>query len=124
MTDKRTLTRQYKDTQRPMGVYAIRNVVEPCLFVAASLNLDASMNRDRFELKMKRHRNPRLLADWLRLGEGSFRFEVIDTLEPRDEPDHDYRPELASLLAMWCEELERRGEPVSPPAASRKLRAT
>jgi hypothetical protein len=29
----------------------------------------------------------------------------------RDDPACDYKSELAALLALWSEELDRRGEP-------------
>lgn len=104
-THKRALTRRYKETPPPMGVYVIRNLATGHTHLNASLNLDGAMNRDRFELGLKRHRNKCLQDDWTRLGAENFRFEVIDTLKPRDEPGADYKTELAALLAMWREEL-------------------
>jgi len=46
----------------------------------------------------------------MRLGAESFSFEVIDTLKKRDDPAFDCKGELASLLAMWTEELDSRGD--------------
>jgi len=111
MTRNRELTRQYKETPPAMGVYVIRNVVDNRVFLNASLNVRGAMNRDRFELGLKAHRSKSLLADWLRLGAGSFRFEVLDTLKQRDDPGFDYKSELADLLELWSGELERRGGP-------------
>ena len=106
MTRRRELAKQYKETGRRMGLYAIRNRVDKVLFVGASLNVDGAMNRDRFELKNKTHRNKRLREDWLRWGTDGLRFEVIDILKPRDDPAFDPRAELASLLVLWREELD------------------
>jgi hypothetical protein len=88
-----------------MGVYAIRNRANEVVLVGASLNVDGAMNRDRFELRNQTHRNKRLLEDWLRWGADGLRFEVIDTLKNRDDPAFDPQAELASLLALWREEL-------------------
>ena len=110
MNKKRELTRQYKETMPPVGVYVIRNLVNQRVFVGGSTNLEGAMNRDRFELQLKMHRNTKLLQDWLQYGEENFRFEVIDTIKKREDPSFDYKGELASLLEMWREELNCYGE--------------
>lgn len=106
MTRRRELSKQYKETGPRMGLYAIRNRADKVLFVGASLNVDGAMNRDRFELKNKTHRNKRLREDWLRWGADGLRFEVIDILKRRDDPAFDPHAELASLLVLWREELD------------------
>jgi len=105
MSNKRELTKQYKQTLSAMGVYVIRNLVDQHVFLGASLNLEGAMNRDRFELGLKSHRHKSLLQDWVRLGAENFRFEVVDTIKQRDDPPFDYKSELAPLLALWSEEL-------------------
>jgi hypothetical protein len=108
--DKRELTKQYKEAGPPMGVYVIRNLVNHRVLVGASLNVEGALNRHRFELRMKAHRNKRLLEDWLRWGADKFCFEVIDTLKRHDDPAFDYKGELAALLAMWSDELGCHGD--------------
>lgn len=100
------LKRQYKEAHPPMGVYAIRNLATGQCYVQASMNVEAAMNRDRFELGFKGHRNAALQRDWLVLGAGHFRFEVLDLLKKREAPDFDYKAELATTLALWREELQ------------------
>jgi hypothetical protein len=107
---QRELTRRYKETMRPIGVYAIRNTVSGRILIGASLDVDGALNRHRFELNLKGHRNRRLLEEWLRDGAAAFRFEVVDTVKPRDDPAFDPAAELAGLLALWTEELDPRGE--------------
>ncbi len=107
---QRELKRAYRETLRPMGVYAIRHLASGRLYLSASLNLDAAMNRDRFQLRLNGHSAPELQAAWRQAGEAGFAFEVLDRLKPReDAPDHDYRPELESLLALWRAELAQTG---------------
>jgi hypothetical protein len=110
MSDKRALRNQYKEQKPAMGIFEIRNRISKRAYIDASLNLNGAMNRHRFELTMKTHRNRELQQDWLAHGAESFSFEVIDTIKPRDEPDIDYRGELAALLDMWRDEYRRRGE--------------
>lgn len=104
-TDRRLLKRQYRDAGPAMGVYVIRNRASGRIFVRASLNLAGAMQRDRFELGLKSHRDRDLLAEWLRWGAENFSFEIVDRLKKRDEPGFDHRDELAALLALWTEEL-------------------
>ncbi len=43
--DKRALTREYKESRRPMGVYQIRNTVNGKLLVGVSVDLPSILNR-------------------------------------------------------------------------------
>lgn|SRR5690606_2972782 len=112
---QRDLKRQYREAMRPqnntrMGVYSIRHIAGGRLYLSASLNLDAAMNRDRFQLKMNGHPSVELQAAWKQAGEAAFAFAVLDRLKPReDAPDFDYRPELEALLALWRAELTQAG---------------
>lgn len=110
MSNKRDLTRQYRETLPPIGVYVIRNLVNKRVFVGGSTNLQGAINRDRFELDLKTHRNAKLLQDWIEYGPENFTFEVIDTVKKREDPAFDYKAELAALLEMWREELNCYGE--------------
>ncbi len=117
MSSKRELTKQYKARRPPMGVYLIRNLRDGRVLVNGSMNVDGALNRDRFELRMKCHRNKALLDDWLRDGPEAFRFEIIDRLKERDDLAFDYKGELAAVLALWREEFHRRGNGSYEPAS-------
>ena len=99
------LKKQYRDTPPAMGVYTIRSLSSACVIVEASMNVQAAMNRARFELERKAHRNKQLQQDWSAFGPDGCRFDIIDLVKPRDDPAFDYKAELAGLLAMWREEL-------------------
>ena len=43
--DKKALTREYKETQRPMGVYQVRNTVNGKVLIGTSVDLPAILNR-------------------------------------------------------------------------------
>lgn len=105
MDDKRMLKNRYKQGFVPMGVFVIRNEVNQRVLLAESVNLDGAMNRHRFELTMRTHRNKALQADWLAHGAQAFTFEVLDCIKQSDKPDFDYAAELAALLQLWRDEL-------------------
>lgn len=108
---KRALTRQYKESPRPAGIYAIRNRANARVYVAGSLDVEGAMNRARFELNLRSHRNKALLQDWLAHGAAHFSFEVVDRVKERDnDPAFDRAAELEKLLALWQEELQCFGE--------------
>jgi hypothetical protein len=110
MDSKRQMTKQYKDTMVPAGVFVIRNKITGRVFVGASMNLEGAINRHRFELQRKAHRNKALLRDWTELGPDNFSVERIETIKPRSEPAFDYEGELAVMLQLWCEELQCFGD--------------
>lgn len=116
------LKRAYKDKPPAMGVFAVRNLPQGKVWVGTSLNLPGAINRLRFELTHGSHRNvPALQEDWNRLGAEAFAFEVLDVLEPPEEPGTaDPSEELRVLEALWLERLRPYGEagyhaPPPPP---------
>jgi hypothetical protein len=108
--DRKALTRQYKEGERPIGVFRVHNTVEDRSFVGASPDLPAMLNRQRFQLASGGHPNRRLQQDWNRLGAEAFAFEVLDTLERSEAPGWDPREDLRQLEQLWLEKLEAYGE--------------
>ena len=123
--NRRALIRQYKETPRPAGVYAIRNKISGRVYVAGSLDVEGAMNRARFELNMHSHRNKALGQDWIAHGADQFTFEVIDRVKESEDPAFDRAVELEKLLALWREELQCDGDKgyntPSAPAAEKSL---
>jgi hypothetical protein len=107
---KKELTKAYKETHPPMGIYQIRNLMNDKLFIGSSLNLPGILNRSRLELIDGRHLNKQLQADWNELGGERFTFEVLDELTATEGPEYNYRPDLASLEDLWLEKLQPYGE--------------
>ncbi|QGZ38696.1 hypothetical protein IP92_00950 [Pseudoduganella flava] len=102
--DKRELKRQYREQGPQAGVYLVRGSSGRAI-VAGSTDVNGALNRHRFELKMKMHRDAELQRDWAAHGEAGVEFQVLDVIEPRDDPAFDLKHELATLAAMWREEL-------------------
>lgn len=105
MDRRKELLREYKESPRPAGVYAVRNTVEGKALVGSSVNLPGMLNRIRFQLANGSSPFATLQADWNRLGEDAFVFETLDTLEPSDDPTADPADDLAELVAMWLDKL-------------------
>jgi len=106
LKDKKRLKQEYKQNPRPMGVFLIRNMVNKKVFVGVSLDLPGIINRHKFQLTMGNHPNTRLQAEWNEFGSESFAFEILDQLNPQDDPHFDYREDLAFLEDLWLEKLQ------------------
>lgn len=114
MIDRKALSRQYRETPRPMGLFAVRNVAEDVLFVGASADLPGMLNRQRFQLEMGSHPDKALQSDWDRLGADAFAFEVLDEIEPSAEAGGDPRDDLGTLKEMWLAKLAEAGQALYP----------
>ncbi|MCP3135759.1 GIY-YIG nuclease family protein [Pyxidicoccus xibeiensis] len=104
------LKRAYKEKPPPMGVFAVRNRANGKVLVGTSMNIPGMLNRIRFELTTGMGRFPELLEDWRRYGADSFSFDVLDVLEPSEEPGADPKEELKVLEALWLDRLKPYGD--------------
>jgi hypothetical protein len=103
--DRRALTREYKETPQPAGVYVVRNTRTGKSLIGSSPNLPGMLNRQRFQLELGSHPDKELQSDWSELGPEAFEFDVLDRLESRDGPVSDQTEDLKALLAMWIEKM-------------------
>lgn len=104
---RRELQRQYREQPPAMGIYAIRHPASGLVYVNAGTNVQGALARDCFCLRLGSHRDRRLQQAWRQHGEAAFRCEVVDTLKRRDDPRADDRADLAALLALWQQALQR-----------------
>ena len=79
--DRSEAKKNYKQSNRSMGIYRIRNTQNGKSYVGFSLELQAKINRHKAELIFGSHRNSELLNEWKAFGESSFEFEVLDELD-------------------------------------------
>ena len=115
--DRKALTRAYKEMPPAAGVYAVRNLESGAVLLGSTKNLPGMLNRQRFDLECGSHTNKPLQTDYNALGVEKFAFEVLDALEPSDDPAADLADELDTLEAMWRERLTAEGVPDYGPAA-------
>lgn len=110
--DRSEAKKKYKQSNRPMGIYRIKNTQNCKSYVGYSLDLQARINRHKAELKFGSHRNLELLDDWKVFGESSFEFEVLDELALDEKSKDDPIEELHVLKDMWINKLEKSGDVV------------
>lgn len=103
------MKKAYKESKRPMGVYAIRNNVNGIVHIGSGIDVEARINRHRTELRFGSHRNKDLQKEWNAVGELSFQFEVLDELKLRDDTKIDPLTELQVLTDMWIRKLQEEG---------------
>lgn len=106
MIDKKELKKKYKETLPPMGIYQIKNLINGKILIGSSMNLNGKANSFRFQLKMGSHMNSELQKDYNNFGDENFSFEIIDTLEPKEDPAYAYWEELKVFEEMWIEKLQ------------------
>jgi len=107
---QKELKAAYKQTDTPLGVYQIRNLVNGKVFLGASFNLPAILNRHRFQLDFGKHPNMALQEDWGKWGADQFAFEVLDNLVPMEVANCDYQADLTVLEELWLEKIQPYGE--------------
>lgn len=91
-------------------MFLIRNATNDKIFLAGGINLPGIMNSHRFQLQNGGHRNPDLQKDWNELGATNFAFEIVDQLDPANNPQLDLRQELLAMEDLWLEKLKPFGE--------------
>ena len=108
--DSKQLKQNYKLTKRAFGVFVIRNTSNDKLFLASGMDLRGIINRHKFALSAGGHQSKELQNDWKELGAERFEFEILDQMEPLDEPGFDARRELSFMEEMWLEKLAPYGD--------------
>ena len=89
MIDKKNLKEIYKNMVPPMGIFSLRNNQTGRVFLGSSLNLKNKYERIKLMLGMGNHNNSELQKDWNNYGEESFTFEILETLEVKDDKSYN-----------------------------------
>lgn len=105
MIDKKEIKKKYKESVPPMGVYQIRNKVNGKIFIGSSKNLHGKSNGYNWLLRDGKHFNAQLQKDYNEYGADNFLFEIVDKLEPKDDPNYKYDDDLKVLEELWLEKL-------------------
>ncbi|GAA5181239.1 hypothetical protein GCM10025771_27710 [Niveibacterium umoris] len=106
---RRVAARQARDTFPPMGIYAIRDLASGHLLLGASSNVHAALNRARFELRMGKHADRVLQAEWNRSSVDGLAFGVLELVTERENAEYDYASELKAL-----EQIHRELQGLAP----------
>ena len=106
---RRVAARQARDAFPQMGIYAIRDCASGHLLLGASRNVHAALNRARFELRMGKHGDRVLQAEFHRSGVEGLAFEVLELVKEREDAGFDYASELKAL-----EQIHRELQGLAP----------
>jgi len=90
-----------------MGIFQVKNRLNGKILIELSKNLEAALNRCRFQLDLGSYPNKALQEEYNQCGKNQFSFEALDRLSPKkDEPDYNYTEDLELLKTMWLEKLK------------------
>lgn len=107
---RKELNREYTERVKPSGVFQVKNIVSNKVLLGSSLNLEGSLNKHKFMLKIGSHLNKDLQKDWDELGAEKFVFEILEQVQVKDDPNFNLKDELALLEMIWLEKLQPFGE--------------
>jgi group I intron endonuclease len=106
MINKSEIKKKYKQTLTPMGIYQLKNLANGKILIGNSKNLPARKNRFEMELLFGNRTDKELQHDVKKFGKENFLFEVLDYLEPKEDPSYNYTEDLKTLEELWIERLQ------------------
>ena len=107
--EQKKLMREAFDNRKvSMGVLSIRNLETNKTFIKSTINAEAWENKTKFILKMGQFENAELQADWNRLGEDQFQFEMIEELEENENQYFNYQKELQKMEARFRDSYNKK----------------
>lgn len=109
MNRREELKQIYKEIKIEAGVYQIKNVKNGKVLVVGTPNLK-TINGKRFELQMGTSINKTLQQEWNEFGEDAFVFEVLEVIEPKENPFYNVKDTVNKREEHWISELQPFGE--------------
>jgi len=107
---KQDIKREYKERQKPAGLFQVKNTVNGRVLLGSSLNLEGPLNSHKFMLMIGKHRNEALQKEWNEYGPEKFAFEILEVVKVKDDPNFNLNDELTLLEQIWIEKLQPFGE--------------
>jgi hypothetical protein len=92
-----------------IGVYQIKNLLNNKIFIASSMNLDASWDEEQKVLNKGLHLCHDLNSDWKKDGKENFKYEILAEISTLDSK-LDYEKGLYLLESKLKEEVQPYGE--------------
>lgn len=110
MTSRSDIKRQYLEATKDAGIFLITNTTNGKVYLGSSLNLHGPLNKHRFMLSTKSHYIDGLQKDWNQFGPDAFKFEIVEVIEPKDDPEFDITEALAAREQAWLLKTQPVGE--------------
>jgi hypothetical protein len=104
---KKSLREAYKSEKKQAGIFRVTNTATNKVFLGSTLNLHGPLNRLEFQLQQGMNRIPGLQEDYRRYGQDAFTFEVVEVIQPRDDPEFDLERELEKVERRYAGTLDR-----------------
>lgn len=98
---RKELLQQYKEMKPEMGVYMFKSIKTKIVYLGCDKNIKATINGDKFKLKLNSHKCKKLQKDWNENKEENFEIKTVEILPyDKDESKVDYGEELKILREM------------------------
>src|SRR3954468_25108686 len=94
---RKEINQEYQERAKPAGVFQIKNTVNGKVLLGSSLNLEGPLNKHKFMLKTGSHKNKALQSEWNEYGPEKFVFEILETVNVKDESNFNLKDELTLL---------------------------
>lgn len=110
MKSRQEIKREYKERQKPAGIFHVKNTVNGKVFLGSSMNLEGPLNRHKFMLGTGKHPNETLQKEWNEFDADKFVIEILEVVKVKDDPNFNLEDELTLLEQIWLEKLQPFGE--------------
>jgi len=113
MKSKQEIKREYRERQKPAGVFQIKNTVNGKVLLGSSFNLEGPLNSHKFMLSIGKHRNEILQKEWDEYGADKFIFEILEVVKVKEDL-YFHRQALEELEGKVVQFL-RENKEMAPP---------
>ena len=98
---RKELLQKYKEMKPEMGVYMFKSIKTNTVYLGCDKNIKATINGNKFRLKLNNHKCKKLQTDWNENKEEDFEIKTVEVLPyDKDESKVDYSEELKILREM------------------------
>lgn len=106
MLDRKRIKLEYKEKVHPMGIYKITNKANGKIFIRKSKDIEATSNRFEFGKRIEKCFENELQEDFQKFGANKFKFETLEQLKIKNNPNFDKTKELTILENKWLTKLK------------------
>lgn len=107
MSDRKALTKDYKERKLVGGVYLIRNTQNGRYLIGHAVDLASMRNRFQFAVTIGSAVDPRVRADWATFGAQAFTLDILEEIEQGpDQTRAQFEADLVELERLRHAELD------------------
>ncbi len=107
MDRRKILVNEYKQRKQIGGIYKITNSLRGMYLLGYTSNLNSMQNRFNFSVSNESCIHPKLLEDWKEFGGKDFIFEIIESIEKKEDQSQDeFIDDLKTLEEIWRGKLD------------------